>query len=106
LARLKNMMVHSVSLSVSEERLAEVLHATRDHAAQLGLTLVWDLAVPFSRFNPVALEVDSPAEGAGRAWLYLEPDGDVLPAQGHNTVLGNMLSDPWDVIWKKSLAAK
>ncbi len=105
LERLKNMMVHSVSLSISEDRLAEVLHAARNHAAQLGLTLVWDLAVPFSRFNPVALEVDTPAEGAGRAWLYLEPDGDVLPAQGHNTVLGNMLSDPWDVIWKKSLAA-
>jgi MoaA/NifB/PqqE/SkfB family radical SAM enzyme len=105
LERLKNMMVHSVSLSVSEDRLSEVLHAARNHAAQIGLTLVWDMAVPFSRFNPVALEVDTPAEGAGRAWLYVEPDGDVLPAQGHNTVLGNMLSDPWDVVWKKSLAA-
>jgi len=82
-----------------------VLQAARNHAAHLGLTLVWDLAVPFSRFNPVALEVDKPAEGAGHAWLYLEPDGDVLPAQGHNQVLGNMLSDPWDVIWQKARAS-
>jgi hypothetical protein len=104
LDRLKGMMVHSLSLSVSDDRLGDALLAARNHAAQLGLALVWDLAVPFSRFNPVALEVDKPAEGAGRAWLYLEPDGDVLPAQGINTVLGNLLSDPWDAIWKKAQA--
>ncbi|HLC35932.1 MAG TPA: radical SAM protein [Anaerolineales bacterium] len=105
LDRLKGMMVHSLSLSVSDDRLGDVLQAARSHAAHLGLTLVWDLAVPFSRFNPVALEVDKPAEGAGHAWLYLEPDGDVLPAQGHNQVLGNMLNDPWDVIWQKAQAS-
>jgi len=32
--------------------------------------------------------------------LYVEPDGDVLPAQGVNRVLGNILTDPWKKIWK------
>ena len=40
-------------------------------------------------------------KGAGTAWLYVEPDGDVLPAQGVNKVLGNLLTDPWEKIWKK-----
>jgi MoaA/NifB/PqqE/SkfB family radical SAM enzyme len=34
--------------------------------------------------------------------LYVEPDGDVLPAQGINQVLGNFLNDAWEKIWKPS----
>jgi MoaA/NifB/PqqE/SkfB family radical SAM enzyme len=61
--------------------------------------------VPYSAFNPVAAELRDAnkkiPEGAGKAWLYVEPDGDVLPAQGVNKVLGNLLTDPWEKIWKK-----
>ncbi len=51
------------------------------------LELVWDLPVPYSSNNPVSLELEKEGnqafvEGAGKAWLYVEPDGDVLPAQG------------------------
>ena len=38
-------------------------------------------------------------EGAGKAWLYVEPDGDVLPAQGVNQGMGNLLQDSWQDIW-------
>ena len=64
--------------------------------------LVWDLPVPYSAHNPVQLEVPAGEllEGAGRAWLYVEPDGDVRPAQDSETVLGNLLNDPWEKIWK------
>ena len=41
---------------------------------------------------------------AGRAWLYVEPDGDVLPTQGVNRLLGNFLRDPWEKIWKAALS--
>ncbi len=53
-------------------------------------------------FNPVDLETEliEQIEREGIAWLYVEPDGDVLPAQGVNRVLGNILSDNWDQIWK------
>jgi hypothetical protein len=37
--------------------------------------------------------------GAGKAWMYVEPDGDVLPAQGEaDKVLGNFLHDGWEQI--------
>jgi MoaA/NifB/PqqE/SkfB family radical SAM enzyme len=45
-------------------------------------------------------EFQKAPEGAGKAWLYVEPDGDVLPAQGmYDQVLGNMLTDEWQEIW-------
>jgi len=73
----------------------------RDKAAELGLTIKFDLPVPYSAYNPVALETqeDKIPEGAGGAWMYVEPDGDVLPAQGMaDKVLGNLLKDDWDNI--------
>jgi MoaA/NifB/PqqE/SkfB family radical SAM enzyme len=81
--------------------LNQTLTALHNQATDLGLSLVWDLPVPYSSFNPIASEVvvDHQSEGAGKAWLYVEPDGDVLPAQGINRVLGNLLRDPWDIIW-------
>jgi hypothetical protein len=96
--------VKAVSLSISYPSLNDVLVSARNQAADLGLSLVWDLPVPYSALNPVALEtqVDAAATGAGHSWLYVEPDGDVLPAQGINTVLGNILRDPWEQIWSKA----
>jgi hypothetical protein len=70
----------------------------------LALTLVWDLPVPYSAFNPIALETEAALSGAGRSWLYVEPDGDVLPAQGQNRVLGNLVSQTWAELWQQAQA--
>lgn len=104
LERLAQAEIPAVSLSETDPALGEVLQSARERAAELDLNLVWDLPVPYSAMNPVALETqeDAPREGAGKAWLYVEPDGDVLPTQGMNQVLGNLLRDPWETIWKKS----
>ncbi len=103
LERLKEMGVKQVSLSASDASLAAALAAARDRAAILDLDLIWNLPVPYSSQHPVALETESVAqeEGAGRAWLYVEPDGDVLRTQGDPRVIGNFLTDPWEKIWKK-----
>lgn len=94
--------VKAVSLSAHDQSLYGVLEMLRSQVADLTLELVWNLPVPYSTFNPVDLETElvEQIEGEGRAWLYVEPDGDVLPAQGVNRVLGNILSDNWDQIWK------
>ncbi len=94
--------VRKISLSISELTLESDLQRARDLAAARGLELVWNLPTPYYAFHPVALEAgDVLIEGAGRAWLYVEPDGDVRPTQGHSDVLGNFLRDPWETIWKK-----
>jgi organic radical activating enzyme len=100
LDRLKAINAYSLSLSASDPTLQPVLQQAQASAAVRQIPLVWDLPVPYSRQNPVAFEKDiSAPDGAGLAWLYVEPDGDVLPAQGINRVMGNLVRDPWGKIW-------
>jgi MoaA/NifB/PqqE/SkfB family radical SAM enzyme len=90
-------------LSASDSSLKDEMQKLRNQALPLGLTLRWDLPVPYSADNPVAAEVadDEVPDGAGKAWLYVEPDGDVLPAQGEaDKILGNFLKDPWEKIYQ------
>ena len=103
---MAEMGVHAVSLTSASLDLASELEDLRNFAAVLQLDLIWDMPVPYSENNPVSLELEQlgefeAPEGAGQAWLYVEPDGDVLPSQGlYQQVLGNILTDPWKKIWE------
>lgn len=102
LERLAQAEVKSLSLTSSDAALRDTYDALRDKAAALGLTLRFDLPVPYSVSNPVVYEAQENTirEGAGKAWLYVEPDGDVLPSQGSSEkVLGNLLWDEWKQIY-------
>lgn len=101
LQKLANLAVENISLSAAENDLLDELLELQDIASSLRLTLRWDLPVPYSSANPVAIETvdDEIPAGAGKAWMYVEPDGDVLPAQGEpDKVLGNFLRDEWEKI--------
>ena len=126
LDRLAKAGVSAVSLSTTSPDLTPKLTEARDYVDHLDLGLVWDLPVPYSKLNPVDLELEGELElggemalrdamdldidmdaedtksGAGRGWLYVEPDGDVLPGQGINTILGNLLTDSWEDTWAKA----
>jgi hypothetical protein len=102
LERLAALGVQSLSLTVSDNSLLETYSAIRDKAASLELTLKFDLPVPYSAYNPVTYETqeDNVPNGAGKSWLYVEPDGDVLPTQGSSDkILGNLLNDDWEKIY-------
>ena len=101
--KLSEMEVKSISLSASDAALKEDLQKASDLCAFLQLRLVWDISVPYSQMNPVNLAYEETAaapQGAGKAWLYVEPDGDVLPGQGYLRKLGNILKDSWADIWQ------
>jgi len=103
--QLHKIGVTSISLSISKTSLKQQMQEVRDYAVSLGMQLVWDLPVPYSVSNPVSLELtDSglePSKAAGKAWLYVEPDGDVRPEQGDPAILGNLLTDTWEDVWSK-----
>ena len=104
LDRLAAMGVTAVSLSASAPEQLPLLPRARQLAAERQLRLVWDLPVPYSSANPVAMEIaggqaGQPAQPRG-AWVYIEPDGDALAAQGQSDVLGSLLTEEWQTIWK------
>jgi hypothetical protein len=103
LQKLANLNVENISLSAANDSLTDELLELQDTAHSLRLNLRWDLPVPYSASHPVAIETvndDVPA-GAGKTWMYVEPDGDVLPAQGQaEKILGNFLQDDWEKISK------
>jgi MoaA/NifB/PqqE/SkfB family radical SAM enzyme len=101
--KLAKLGVRNLSLSTPDKKFLGDMLAIQNKANTFNFTMRWDLPVPYSESNPVAVEVedDEVPAGAGRAWLYVEPDGDVLPAQGEaDKVMGNFLSDPWEKIYK------
>ncbi len=105
LPKLIETGLENISLSSGGVEIKDAFQNLRDKTADMGFNLVWDLPVPYSRFNPIALETQSVpqlSEGAVKGWLYVEPDGDVLPAQSINKVLGNMLVDSWELIWNNA----
>ena len=102
LAKLDKMGVRNLSLSTPDKKFLAELLAIQNKANTFNFTMRWDLPVPYSDINPVAFETedDQVPAGAGRAWLYVEPDGDVLPAQGEaDKLMGNMLTDAWEKIY-------
>lgn len=104
--RLTEAGVSAISLSESDKSLSNELQTAREYANEMDIDLVWDVPVPYSNLNPVNIELEADEEerekvkGVGRGWLYIEPDGDVLPGQGINNVLGNLLKDDWSKIWE------
>jgi len=103
LKKLANLAVENISLSAADSDLLDEMLELQDTASSLSLTIRWDLPVPYSAAHPAAIETvdeEIPA-GAGKTWMYVEPDGDVLPAQGEaDKVLGNFLKDKWENIYK------
>jgi organic radical activating enzyme len=104
--KLAKTEISAISISESGSEFSDLLEEARELIADLDLELVWNLPVPYSNLNPVTLEVEESKEeadlsGDGKAWLYVEPDGDVLPGQGITTILGNINQSDWESIWKE-----
>ena len=75
-----------------------MLGIAQQYMAEAGLSLVWDVPVPFAGTNPIRLEAGAAPEAG--AWLYIEPDGDVLEAIDSEKVLGNVGRDSISDMWR------
>jgi len=101
----KELGANAISLTTSDptdQSLTKALTEAQSLVADADLPLKWDLPVPYSDHNPISLETEDHQDsdsGAGKAWFYVEPDGDVLPGQGINQVRGNLLRNDWNEIW-------
>lgn len=101
LAKLRSIGITSLSLSATNENLSTELTTASRLASEQEFSQVYDLPVPYSLINPFSIEMENTEaskKGAGRSWVYVEPDGDVLLGQGSDRCIGNFLSDPWETI--------
>ena len=99
--RLAKYSVRNLSVTASDFVLEDKLKEVTNYAIKSGFSIIWDIPVPYSIHNPFRVEAEGHdlARGEGIAWCYVEPDGDLLPAQGHNLLMGNILNDEWVKIW-------
>jgi radical SAM protein with 4Fe4S-binding SPASM domain len=103
-----NAMIHSGGgfgndAALTEAELAPILVRVRDEAAERGLRFLWYTPTEYCRLSPVELEIGAKRCNAGEYSLCVEPDGSVLPCQSYYVSAGNLLSDPWESIWRGEL---
>lgn len=103
---LKAQGVRAVSLSGGPNVEPESLAKVRTLVGELDLELVWDLPAPYTAVNPIALETGIRPDAIRLTSLYVEPDGDVLPAQGIDKVLGNLVRESWADVWARAVALR
>ena len=108
-----NSLIHSGKANeVAEEfalpieTLKELLPEIHDKAHQLGLKFLWYTPTQYCRFDPVQLGLGVKSCTAAMINMCVGPNGDVYPCQSYFESLGNILTDPWQKIWRSPLAEK
>jgi len=88
---------------LAEEELGPVLVRVRDRVSELGMRFLWYTPSRYCRFSPLELELGVRRCNAAQYSICIEPNGDVLPCQSYYQPVGNLLRDPWPVIWESAL---
>jgi radical SAM protein with 4Fe4S-binding SPASM domain len=89
--------------AIPEDHLGPLLVQLRDRAAERRMRMLWYTPTAYCRFSPVELGLDPRRCNAGEFSIAIEPNGDVLPCQSYYESVGNLLDDPWEVIWNSPL---
>ena len=94
----------TVGSGFREEELVPILERVREAAHRHGLRLIWYTPTQYCALSPLQLELGVKACTAAFYNMCVEPDGAVIPCQSYYQPLGNILRDPWEVIWNHDLA--
>jgi radical SAM protein with 4Fe4S-binding SPASM domain len=89
--------------AIQESELAPLLVRVRDFAQNLGMRFLWYTPTEYCRLSPVELEIGAKRCNAGEYSLCIEPNGGVLPCQSYYVSPGNILRDPWEMIWNSDI---
>lgn len=89
--------------AIPEHEMVPILERIRDHARDKGMKFLWYTPTEYCRLSPVELEIGAKRCNAGEYSIAIEPNGDVLPCQSFYVSAGNILSDPWEQIWRSDL---
>jgi radical SAM protein with 4Fe4S-binding SPASM domain len=92
--------------ALSVDELNVLLPKIRDKAHLIGLKFLWYTPTQYCQFDPVQLGLGVKSCTAALINACVGPNGDVYPCQSYFESLGNILTEPWEKIWKHPLAEK
>jgi radical SAM protein with 4Fe4S-binding SPASM domain len=91
-------------IGIPEAELEPIMAGVQTVAQEHDLRLIWYTPTRYCEFNPLEHDLGVKGCSAARYNMCVEPNGDVLPCQSYFEPLGNILKDPWQVIWDSALA--
>jgi radical SAM protein with 4Fe4S-binding SPASM domain len=92
------------SMEIGYEEIGDLVVPLKERANQHGMRFVWYSPVPLCLFNPVAHGLGSQSCSAADGLLSIAPDGSVLPCSSFEQGVGNLLHEPFDVVWNRRAA--
>ncbi|MBM4019213.1 MAG: radical SAM protein [Planctomycetes bacterium] len=91
---------------LSPGQLKDTLVQAQRAAAECGVTLQWYSPTCYLHLNPIELGFGAKGCSAAAHNMTVQPDGSVLPCQSWPRTVGNILKDPWPVIWEHPTCRK
>jgi radical SAM protein with 4Fe4S-binding SPASM domain len=92
------------SMEIGYAEIGDLVVALKERANEHGMRFVWYSPVPLCLFNPVAHGLGSQSCSAADGLLSIAPDGSVLPCSSFEQGVGNLLHEPFDVVWNRRVA--
>jgi radical SAM protein with 4Fe4S-binding SPASM domain len=93
-------------LSIPYREIGPHVERVRSRAAARGIDFIWYSPLPLCVYNTVAEGMGNRGCAAADGLLHVNPAGDVLPCSSfqHGESLGNLLSQPFEEIWRSPAA--
>ncbi|NSW52221.1 MAG: radical SAM protein [Anaerolineae bacterium] len=88
---------------LDHRQIEDLLEIAKEYATAHGQRLIWYTPTQYCHFNPIIGGVGAKGCSAAMYNMCVEPNGDVLPCQSYYQAVGNLLADPWEVIWHHPL---
>jgi len=87
-------------LWVKYSEVGETVLEVKRAARRLGVQFLWYSPTPYCIFNPVAEGLGSKGCAACDGLLSVAPNGDVLPCSSLAEPVGNLLTQPFEEVWR------
>jgi radical SAM protein with 4Fe4S-binding SPASM domain len=89
--------------AIMPEELTPILTRVREESEVRNMQFLWYTPTEYCRLSPLEIDIGAKRCNAGEYSICIEPNGDVLPCQSFYVAAGNILRDPWEMIWQSDL---
>lgn len=92
--------------AISPEALPRILETVKTVAERNDQRFIWYTPTQYCVFDPQSAGLGLKSCTAAKFSMCIEPDGNVLPCQSWYEPVGNILTDPWEIIWENPLCRR